>query len=167
MDDIKALNKTILDIEKNLSESRVKLDEDVFITRHLPTIIKNGGPTEELQNELVRVAGGESKRINLVSKEGEVILTLPSALSNGSVIDITKDKEAAKTIKILNTPHQGVLDPAKEKYNNTAIEKTKSHADQLKNDWGYVIEHYKDRVVVPTQTMPTKKIIIEDEYDYD
>ena len=32
MDDIKALNKTILDIEKNLSESRVKLDEDVFIT---------------------------------------------------------------------------------------------------------------------------------------
>ena len=167
MDDIKALNKTILDIEKNLSESRVKLDEDVFITRHLPTIIKNGGPTEELQNELVRVAGGESKRINLVSKEGEVILTLPSALSNGSVIDITKDKEAAKTIKILNTPHQGVLDPAKEKYNNTAIEKTKSHADQLKNDWGFVIEHYKDRVVVPTQTMPTKKIIIEDEYDYD
>lgn len=167
MDDIKALNKTILDIEKNLSESRVKLDEDVFITRHLPTIIKNGGPTEELQNELVRVAGGESKRINLVSKEGEVILTLPSALSNGSVIDITKDKEAAKTIKILNTPHQGVLDPAKEKYNNTAIEKTKSHADQLKNDWGFVIEHYKDKVVVPTQTMPTKKIIIEDEYDYD
>lgn len=167
MEDIKALNKTILDIEKNLSESRVKLDEDVFITRHLPTIIKNGGPTEELQNELVRVAGGESKRINLVSKEGEVILTLPSALSNGSVIDITKDKEAAKTIKMLNTPHQGVLDPAKEKYNNTAIEKTKSHADQLKNDWGFVIEHYKDKVVVPTQTMPTKKIIIEDEYDYD
>lgn len=167
MDDIKALNKTILDIEKNLSESRVKLDEDVFITRHLPTIIKNGGPTEELQNELVRVAGGESKRINLVSKEGEVILTLPSALSNGSVIDITKDREAAKTIKMLNTPHQGVLDPAKEKYNNTAIEKTKSHADQLKNDWGFVIEHYKDKVVVPTQTMPTKKIIIEDEYDYD
>lgn len=167
MDDIKALNKTILDIEKNLNESRVKLDEDVFITRHLPTIIKNGGPTEELQNELVRVAGGESKRINLVSKEGEVILTLPSALSNGSVIDITKDREAAKTIKMLNTPHQGVLDPAKEKYNNTAIEKTKSHADQLKNDWGFVIEHYKDKVVVPTQTMPTKKIIIEDEYDYD
>ena len=167
MDDIKALNKTILDIEKNLSESRVKLDEDVFITRHLPTIIKNGGPTEELQNELVRVAGGESKRINLVSKEGDVILTLPSALSNGSVIDITKDKEAAKTIKMLNTPHQGVLDPAKEKYNNTAIEKTKSHADQLKNDWGFVIEHYKDKVVVPTKTMPTKKIIIEDEYDYD
>lgn len=167
MDDIKALNKTILDIEKNLSESRVKLDEDVFLTRHLPTIIKNGGPTEELQNELVRVAGGESKRINLVSKEGDIILTLPSALSNGSVIDITKDKEAAKTIKMLNTPHQGVLDPAKEKYNNTAIEKTKSHADQLKNDWGFVIEHYKDKVVVPTQTMPTKKIIIEDEYDYD
>ena len=167
MDDIKALNKTILDIEKNLSESRVKLDEDVFLTRHLPTIIKNGGPTEELQNELVRVAGGESKRINLVSKEGDIILTLPSALSNGSVIDITKDKEAAKTIKMLNTPHQGVLDPAKEKYNNTAIEKTKSHTDQLKNDWGFVIEHYKDIVDVPTQTMPTKKIIIEDEYDYD
>ena len=167
MDDIKALNKTILDIEKNLSESRVKLDEDVFLTRHLPTIIKNGGPTEELQNELVRVAGGEAKRINLVSRDGDVILTLPSALSNGSVIDITKDKEAAKTIKMLNTPHQGVLDPAKEKYNNTAIEKTKSHADQLKNDWGFVIEHYKDKVVVPTQTMPTKKIIIEDEYDYD
>ena len=167
MDDIKALNKTILDIEKNLSESRVKLDEDVFITRHLPTIIKNGGPTEELQNELVRVAGGEAKRINLVSKDGDVILTLPSALSNGSVIDITKDKEAAKTIKMLNTPHQGVLDPAKEKYNNTAIEKTKSHADQLKNDWGFVIEHYKDKVDIPTQTMPTKKIIIEDEYDYD
>ena len=74
------------------------------------------------KNELVRVAGGESKRINLVSKEGDIILTLPSALSNGSVIDITKDKEAAKTIKMLNTPHQGVLDPAKEKYNNTAIE---------------------------------------------
>ena len=68
---------------------------------------------------------------------------------------------------MLNTPHQGVLDPAKEKYNNTAIEKTKSHADQLKNDWGFVIEHYKDKVDVPTQTMPTKKIIIEDEYDYD
>lgn len=168
MEDIKTLNKTILEIEKSLNESRVKLDEDVFITRHLPTIAKYGRPTEELQNELVRVAGGENKRINIVNKNGDTILTLPSAISSGKVIDTKDNKESSKAIKMLSSPHQGVLDPAKEKYNDKIIEKTLSHTDQLKNDWGFVIEHFKDKVVTPNKSTTPKKIVIEeDEYDYE
>ena len=92
------LSKELMRLEKNMNAGRVKLDKSVFVERHLPNIVNNGNkPTEELQNELILIAGGETKRIDLMDN-GKVVLTLPSSVSSGVVLD-NKDNKQLDTIK--------------------------------------------------------------------
>ena len=79
------LSKELMRLEKDMNAGRVKLDKSVFVERHLPNIVNNGNkPTEELQNELILIAGGETKRIDLMDN-GKVVLTLPSSVSLGFI----------------------------------------------------------------------------------
>ena len=75
------LSKELMRLEKDMNAGRVKLDKSVFVERHLPNIVNNGNkPTEELQNELILIAGGETKRIDLMDNGKEILGTTNKGL---------------------------------------------------------------------------------------
>lgn len=168
MSSTKRLNKDILEIKSILEKSRVGLREDVFIERHLTTIKTNGKPTLEQQIELVRLAGGENKRINILDNNDNILITLPSALSSGKTID-DKNKQFTKTLS--DGDDKTVDDARRERINSTVKVITDTKLDELSNDWGYVIDFFKDRVPLDKKTPsedikeePKKKAIT---FDYD
>lgn len=167
--DTNNIGKQIKEISKQLAESRIKLDEDVFIERHLPVIALHGKPTESLQRELTLVAGGENKRIDLIGKDGKVAITLPSALSNGAVIKINSaDKK--NTMMELSTIDSNNNNPKYVERVMKNIEKTKTFADDIENSWSGVLEHYKDKIPGKQEKVkPHVEVKKEDDdgYDYD
>ena len=90
------LSKELMRLEKDMNAGRVKLDKSVFVERHLPNIVNNGNkPTEELQNELILIAGGETKRIDLMDNEtfeqitvAEEMVDAPAFLKEGQEVSV-------------------------------------------------------------------------------
>lgn len=145
--DVNALNKTVLGIQQSLDSSRIGLKEDVFLERHLPTIMKDGKPTVAMSIELSKLAGGENKRLNIVDDNGKVVLTLPSALSSGNTINNKDLKENTKAIQNINgIDGDNLTDKALNKFNSKIEDIKDKHINDLKTDWTYVIDHYKDKV---------------------
>ena len=121
------LSKELMRLEKDMNAGRVKLDKSVFVERHLPNIVNNGNkPTEELQNELILIAGGETKRIDLMDN-GKVVLTLPSSVSSGVVLD-NKDNKQLDTIKSLTNIKEEEATATIANENNKAINKIRGVA---------------------------------------
>ena len=142
MSNAKRISKDILEIKNILEKSRVGLREDVFVERHLSTIQANGKPTLEQQIELVRLAGGENKRINILDNSDNILITLPSALSSGKTID---DK-SSKITKALSDGDSKNIDAARRaRIDNTVKDIADTKLNELSNDWGFVIDFFKDR----------------------
>ena len=167
MSNAKRISKDILEIKNILEKSRVGLREDVFVERHLSTIQSNGKPTLEQQIELVRLAGGENKRINILDNNDNILITLPSALSSGKTID---DK-SSKITKALSDGDSKNIDAARRaRIDNTVKDIADTKLNELSNDWGFVIDFFKDRApeankdVAEVKEEPKKKTIT---FDYD
>ncbi len=167
MSNAKRISKDILEIKNILEKSRVGLREDVFVERHLSTIQSNGKPTLEQQIELVRLAGGENKRINILDNNDNILISLPSALSSGKTID---DK-SSKITKALSDGDSKNIDAARRaRIDNTVKDIADTKLNELSNDWGFVIDFFKDRVpeankdVAEVKEEPKKKTIT---FDYD
>lgn len=158
--DVNILNKTVLGIQQSLESTRVGLKEEVFLERHLPTIMKEGKPTVAMSIELSKLAGGENKRLNIVDDNGKIILALPSALSSGNTINNKDLKENTRAIQNINgIDGDNLTDKALNKFDSKVSEIKDKHIDELKTDWTYVIEHYKDKVkpvVTPTANSKPK-----------
>lgn len=158
--DVNILNKTVLDIQQSLESTRVGLKEEVFLERHLPTIMKEGKPTVAMSIELSKLAGGENKRLNIVDDNGKIILALPSALSSGNTINNKDLKENTRAIQNINgIDSDNLTDKALNKFDSKVSEIKDKHINELKTDWTYVIEHYKDKVkpvVTPTANSKPK-----------
>lgn len=154
--DVDALNRTVLDIQGSLEKSRVGLKEDVFKERHLPTILKHGKPTLAMQIELAKIAGGETKRLNIINEKGDIVLTLPSALSSGGIINNPKDKKAISAIKGISdyNPNIDISPKSEDRFNNRVNDIKDKHIEDLKTDWSSVITHYKDTIPVVEEIIP-------------
>ena len=128
------LSKELMRLEKDMNAGRVKLDKSVFVERHLPNIVNNGNkPTEELQNELILIAGGETKRIDLMDN-GKVVLTLQSSVSSGVVLD-NKDNKQLDTIKSLTNIKEEEATATIANENNKAINKAITDTEKLKTTY--------------------------------
>ena len=165
------LSKELMRLEKDMNEGRIKLDKSVFVERHLPNIVNNGNkPTEELQNELILIAGGETKRIDLMDN-GKVVLTLPSSVSSGVVLD-NKDNKQLDTIKSLTNIKEEEATATIANENNKAINKAITDTEKLKTDWTYVVEYFANeasKVVKDSdiKVKPKLEVETEDEFVYD
>jgi hypothetical protein len=165
------LSKELMRLEKDMNAGRVKLDKSVFVERHLPNIVNNGNkPTEELQNELILIAGGETKRIDLMDN-GKVVLTLPSSVSSGVVLD-NKDNKQLDTIKSLTNIKEEEATATIANENNKAINKAITDTEKLKTDWTYVVEYFANeasKVVKDSdiKVKPKLEVEVEDEFVYD
>lgn len=165
------LSKELMRLEKDMNAGRVKLDKSVFVERHLPNIVNNGNkPTEELQNELILIAGGETKRIDLMDN-GKVVLTLPSSVSSGVVLD-NKDNKQLDTIKSLTNIKEEEATATIANENNKAINKVITDTEKLKTDWTYVVEYFANeasKVVKDSdiKVKPKLEVETEDEFVYD
>ena len=165
------LSKELMRLEKDMNAGRVKLDKSVFVERHLPNIVNNGNtPTEELQNELILIAGGETKRIDLMDN-GKVVLTLLSSVSSGVVLD-NKDNKQLDTIKSLTNIKEEEATATIANENNKAINKAITDTEKLKTDWTYVVEYFANeasKVVKDSdiKVKPKLEVETEDEFVYD
>lgn len=162
----KKIESSLKEIENVLNSSRVKLSKDVFEERHLPTILKNNGvPTKELQKELILLAGGETKVIDIVNDNGETILSLPPAIGTGNTISYKGDlRNLNKTLSQLADSNTTNND--KEiKTGKLLLDKKNDIINEVKtkNPWNEVLTYF-DKKVETKKTQPKKAIIT---FDYD
>lgn len=165
------LNKFIQGVNQVLVNDRLKLDQNVFLERHLPTIIKNGNlPTKELQAELVKIAGGEIKVIDLIDESGKTVISLPPAIgssktipnsSTGKLSNINRTfSDIAEAMSIGNIESAQIKLSKTLKENKQEIIKTISE-----NPWDKVVDFYKDKVKT-VNTPQTKKQKENITFDY-
>lgn len=158
---ISFINKT----NEELTSDRTKITIDVFKTRHLPTIAKNGKPTKELQNELIKLAGGELGVIDIVNDKMEVIISLPPAIGNENIIEGMSGKKLNSALANIGE----IKDQEKAHVElDKLLSKNKDNISEVikvKNPWSRVLEYFKE----DTEKLPNKvkqeKIKVTFDYD--
>lgn len=162
------LEKTLYDIDNSLTADRTKLHQDVFLERHLPTIIKNNGrPTKALQEELIKLAGGETKVIDVVDKDGNKIISLPPAI--GSNITISNKEGNLKNLNFkLGDAAEAIKNAQQDESSVDKILDNKTKEEiikEIKNDpWKNVITHF-GKEIEPVKTNIKKQDKITFDYD--
>lgn len=163
------LEKIISSINTVLVSDRVKLDQNVFIERHLPTIVKNGNlPTKDIQAELIKLAGNDIKVIDLIDENGKVTISLPPAIGSSKTISNQGGKlsglnrtfsDLAESIRMGNT------EAAQQKLKTVLTENKKDIIEAIsENPWERIVSHFnKDGKI--KQTHPHKKETISFDYD--
>lgn len=164
------LEKMINSINTVLVSDRVKLDQNVFIERHLPTIIKNGNlPTKEIQAELVKLAGNDIKVIDLINENGEVTISLPPAIGSSKTISNQSGKLANlnRTFSdMAESMRMGNSEAAQQKLKTVLTENKKDIVDALsENPWDKVVSHFNKDGKIKTTQQHNKKETISFDYD--
>lgn len=164
MTSVNKLETSLKEIEDVLNSSRVKLSKDVFEERHLPTILKNNGvPTRELQKELIILAGGETKVIDIVNDNGETIISLPPAIGTGNTISYKGElRNLNKTFSQLADSNTTNND--KEiKTGKLLLEKKDTIIEEIKtkNPWGEVLKYFDAKPEVKKNTIKKDKITFD------
>lgn len=170
METRESLGKFINSVNEVLVEDRLKLNQNVFIERHLPTIINNNNlPTKDLQAELIKIAGSDIKVIDLIDDSGNVVISLPPAIGSSKVISNTSGKLSGlgrKFSDIAATVIQGNDEGAQQLLKKVLVENKQEIIENLsENPWDKVVEHFSDKniKVKPVKKQTTEAIT----FDYD
>lgn len=152
------LEKIINNLGKVIASDRVKLDQNVFVERHLPTIIKNGNlPTKEIQAELVKLAGNDVRIIDLVNEQGEIVISLPPAIGSSKTISNTDSKLGSlnRTFSdMAESIRMGNEEAAQQKLKSVLKDNKQDIINSLaENPWEKVVEYYNKGEV---KTKPKK-----------
>ncbi len=165
------LEKFIEGVNSVLVNDRLKLDQKVFIERHLPTIIKNGNlPTKELQAELIKIAGSDIKIIDLIDENGKTVISLPPAIGSSKTISNSTNGKLSKLNRtfsdIAESIRMGNEEGAQLKLKKVLKENKQDIIECLaENPWENIVKHFQGSLDIKSNKSIKKTEAISFDYN--